>query len=132
MNPQPEGRKRYSMKPVFPAQTAVIAVELHYSASEMALIREGFDPETMEDKWLLHYADDVLYFVRSWTGFVIYELRFRPDGDNQVGFEIIANRDSGQYRHEMHEDPVAHDVAQVQLLIDDLLLRDLRTSGQNP
>jgi hypothetical protein len=32
----------------------------------------------------------------------------------------------------MHEDPVAHDVAQVQLLIDDLLLRDLRTSGQNP
>lgn len=86
----------------------------------------------MEDKWWLHYADDVLFFVRSWTGFVIYELRFRPDGDNRVGFEIIANRDSGQYRYEMHEDPVAHGVAQVQLLIDDLLLRDLRTSGQNP
>jgi len=49
----------------------------------------------MEDKWWLHYADDVLFFVRSWTGFVIYELRFRPDGDNRVGFEIIANRDSG-------------------------------------
>src|SRR5688500_10310032 len=64
-----------------PAARASVALDRTYTASELERIREGNVPQEMEDKWFAFYEEPWLYLHRSWTGFVIYEVRFEPVGD---------------------------------------------------
>ncbi len=108
----------------FPSPITRIPVELHYSDAEMAAMRLGFIPMSMDDKWCLFFEGDRLYFVRSWTGCVLYQLAFRRETADWVAREVIACRDENWYRFTDFDDPDHHDMAQAQFLIDVLLLRD--------
>lgn len=63
------------------------------NAQQMAALRRGNIPKEMEDKWFWFMEGDTLYAHRSWTGFCIYRVDFKPDGDHIV----TVNRDPEQY-----------------------------------
>jgi ADP-ribosyl-[dinitrogen reductase] hydrolase len=52
----------------------------------------------MEDKWFAYYEEPRLYLHRSWTGFLIYRVRFEPEGEGGRAVELEVNEDRGQYR----------------------------------
>ncbi|MBO4367731.1 MAG: macro domain-containing protein [Clostridia bacterium] len=65
-----------------------------FSAGQMEALRRGNIPQEMEDKWFWYTEGDTLYAHRSWTGFCIYRIDFRPDNDHIV----TVNRDPEQYK----------------------------------
>ena len=60
---------------------------------QMAALRRGNIPQEMEDKWFWFMEGDILYAHRSWTGFCVYRVEFKPDGYHFV----TVNRDPEQY-----------------------------------
>ncbi len=59
----------------------------------MAALRRGHIPQEMEDKWFWYMEGDTLYAHRSWTGFCIYRVDFKPDDKHLV----TVSRDKEQY-----------------------------------
>ena len=63
------------------------------SSEEMAALRRGHVPEAMEDKWFWYMEESTLWAHRSWTGYCIYRIDFKADGNHLV----TVNRDHEQY-----------------------------------
>jgi hypothetical protein len=80
---------------------------------------QGLVPEEMEDKWFIYFDSGWLFFHRSWTGALIYALRF--DG-SPAGVRVVeswVNRNPRQYSGTDTE----YDRRLVHFLIRALLLR---------
>ena len=84
----------------------------------MVQIKKGVVPEQMEDKWFIYYSDSCLHFVRSWTGFTVYIVRFKEQDDKATAVDFSANRDPTQYSETDDES----DKGMLSYLIDTLLL----------
>lgn len=85
-----------------PEQHAEFSFRRSFTPEQMELIRLGHIPESMEDKWFWYYEDDKLHIYRSWTGYCIYVVTFRPDSDL---LHVAVNRDPKQYGStDVHED----------------------------
>ncbi|WP_109485404.1 HD domain-containing protein [Occallatibacter savannae] len=91
-----------------------------FDASEFALVKKGFIPESMDDRWFIFFDPDAsqLQIHRSWTGYCIYLLKFRREGSRHEVSQAWVNRDPEQYT----EDDPEHDAAVAIYLIDVLLL----------
>ena len=64
-----------------------------FHTHQMEALRRGNIPREMEDKWFWFMEGDTLYAHRSWTGFCIYRIDFKPDNNHIV----TVNRDPEQY-----------------------------------
>ncbi len=93
-----------------------------FSEAESTLIRNGFIPKEMEDKWFIYYENETLFFHRSWTGNCIFLIHFDRDEDLLRATHIEANRDPEQYNSGGDE----NDLRLVNRLIDRLLLKNLK------
>lgn len=65
-----------------------------FSDEEMEILRHGNIPQAMEDKWFWYMEGSTLWAHRSWTGYCIYQIEFKEDGNHVV----TVNRNSDQYR----------------------------------
>lgn len=81
-----------------PEASARLHVEKTYSAEEYAGIAMGLIPQEMEDRWFMFLEDDWLYLHRSWTGNMIYKVRFASIADGYQIAETWVNRDPAQYK----------------------------------
>jgi len=56
-----------------------------FSRADLRVMREGLDPQQMEDKWVAFYEGDTLYLHRSWTGLPFAEAKLeRKDEDAEM------------------------------------------------
>jgi len=46
-----------------------------FEEAEFERLKRGLIPEAMEDKWFVYFADNTLYFHRSWTGMGMYQVQ---------------------------------------------------------
>ena len=76
-----------------PEQHDTFVFRRPFTARQMAALRRGNIPRQMEDKWFWYMEGDTLFAHRSWTGFCIFRLDFRPDNNHVV----TVNRDPKQY-----------------------------------
>ena len=75
-----------------------IPVRLRFTREQYEKLTQGFNPETMEDKWFIYVEDDVIHFHRSWTGYETYRAELLPDKDGSyVITEIFAERNAKKY-----------------------------------
>ena len=77
-----------------PEQHERFIFERSFTAQQMAVLRRGNIPQEMEDKWFWYMEGDTLFAHRSWTGFCIYRIDFKPDNNHLV----TVNRDPEQYK----------------------------------
>ena len=59
-----------------------------YTKDEMQSIKKEFRASVMEEKWNLIFQDDVLYYIRSWTGHCNYKAFFRSEDESFVLYKI--------------------------------------------
>lgn len=76
-----------------PEEHEIFIMHRHFNNNQMAVLRHGHIPHEMEDKWFWYMDGDTLYAHRSWTGFCIYTVEFRPD-DKHI---VTVSRDKEQY-----------------------------------
>lgn len=101
-----------------PAETAEFTLEMNLNENEMSLIREGFCPKQMEDKWFIYFEDNTLYIHRSWTGYCRYTAVFLENGI----VKVTVNRNSEQY----NETNIERDKIDFNILINDIIGRSSR------
>lgn len=63
---------------------APVPLARRFSAAELDALRRGVVPTVMEERWFVYTEGDTTYFHRSWTGYGVFELTVRPDGDGAV------------------------------------------------
>ena len=71
-----------------------------FSEEEMGMLKLGYIPQEMEDKWFGYMEEDTLHIHRSWTGFCIYIVKI-SEGDKH---SVVANRDPEQHRNNSVEE----------------------------
>ena len=76
-----------------PEQHGTFILRRPFTAQQMAALRRGNVPQDMGDKWFWFMEGDTLYAHRSWTGYCIYRIDFKPDNNHAV----TVNRDPEQY-----------------------------------
>jgi hypothetical protein len=71
--------------------------ERSFTEAEFLRLKQGIEPQSMEDRWHIFFKDRWLTFVRSWTGFCIYKVRLeKHDAECRIT-EVWVNRDRRQY-----------------------------------
>lgn len=56
----------------------------HYLTDEQVqLLKFGYKPSGMDEKWFLYYEGGRLYFYRSWTGLCMYVVTLNANSDQQ-------------------------------------------------
>ena len=93
-----------------PKQHDTFVLERSFTDSQMKALRHGNIPQEMEDKWFWYMEGNTLYAHRSWTGFCLYIVEFKPDGRHLV----TVNRDPEQYKCT----DIETDIASVNRLLD--------------
>ena len=82
-----------------PEQLEDLALFEMYSSDEMALIRQGFVPRDMDDRWFMFFEDGWLHVFRSWTGYQVFALQFSEAEDGSATLDGgWVNRDPSQYQ----------------------------------
>ena len=76
-----------------PSKKTQISIEAKYSEEEIDLIKEGFKPRSMDDKWFIYFEEPWLYFHRSWVGYCIYMVKL----ENGAITETWVNGEKEQY-----------------------------------
>ena len=103
-----------------PIQHAPLLLNRVFSGDQAALLRLGFAPREMQDKWFIYFENDVLYFHRSWTGYCIYQVFFAAEAGGALRMtRAIVNRDPQQYQ-ETHDE---RDVETISQVMDAFLLQ---------
>lgn len=100
-----------------PLQTENFKFDIKLTQQEFELLKNGFIPQEMEDKWFMYFEDNKLYIHRSWTGFCIYIVSFSDDGAIQ---DITVNRNPKQHK----ETKIEKDKITIQILINNLTSRE--------
>jgi len=102
-----------------PAQQTTVALDRAFPKDQAALLKLGFLPQDMQDKWFIYFEKDVLHFHRSWTGYCIYQVSFTQEGDALRMTQALVNRDPEQYQ----ETSAERDRQNISQVIDAFLLR---------
>lgn len=89
-------KEDWKTKPL-PRKRTDIALDLSFDETAMARIRKGFLPMVMEDRWFAWFDESVLHLHRSWTGFCIYQVRFRKEAKGWRAVSAKVNRNPDQY-----------------------------------
>ena len=85
-------RGDWKTKPM-PDQHETFVLRRSFDGAEMAALRLGNIPQSMEDKWFWYMEGSTLWAHRSWTGYCIYRIELNED-DAHV---VTVNRDPQQY-----------------------------------
>lgn len=80
-----------------PAARVALPLDIRYSPQEMAGIHRGFLPYVQEEKWFIFYEDGVLHCHRSWTGYCVFRVYFRSEGNGWKAWQVEVNRFKDQY-----------------------------------
>jgi hypothetical protein len=107
----------------FPKTRSRVKVSWHFSADEAELLKRGFVPQSMDDKWFIYFDPKThkLNIHRSWSGFCLFVMKLLETRKGVSIKELWANRDPDQY--ENSDD--LHDVKLAKWVLDSILLGDV-------
>ena len=101
-----------------PKQRAEFPLGITFSPMESYLLRRGFVPKQMEEKWFIYAKENRIIFRRSWTGCYIYRMMVQQRGDCIYASHALVNRDAEEYP----ETDIDYDKAMLLYLTSVLLL----------
>ena len=99
-NEDPMPAKTNVAKPMGDPLTMFVAVpQNHYlTAKQMEVIKWGHIPDAMEDHWYMFCDDTTINYLRSWTGFHIFEAHYVKCGDEYRITELRINNNPNEHR----------------------------------
>lgn len=96
-----------------PQENEEFIMDYSLSKQDIELIKQGFIPQEMEDKWFIYYEDDKLFIHRSWTGYCIYIV----DMSEMNKLKVMVNRNPEQHK----ETDIERDKMMVNIRLNSLL-----------
>ena len=74
-----------------------------WTKTEMGVIRRGYIPEIMDEKWFIFMEGNRLFAHRSWTGIGIYEVTFARTKGGYIIESAVVTGDETKYRRSPDE-----------------------------
>ena len=74
-----------------------------WTDDEMDVIRRGYVPWIMDEKWFIFMEQNRLFAHRSWTGLGVYEATFAPTEGGHVIESAVVTGDETEYRRSSDE-----------------------------
>lgn len=91
------------LKPM-PKKHVVIKLRETLPKAVLPTLKRGLPPKDMNDKWIIVYRNNALYFYRSWTGYCIYIVHLKISKQVINLKHALVNRDRSQYSGVDNED----------------------------
>jgi uncharacterized protein (TIGR02452 family) len=127
MKPRPVRKTDWKTE-AMPESSGSAAMDMAYNAEAFERIRLGIYPRQMEDKWFIYYEEPWLHLHRSWTGCLIFSIRFERSGKGGRAVEVRVNQDPQQYR----AGELADEARKAESLVNMLLAFNVPGGGQAP
>lgn len=109
--------------------TEGVALDLRntYNPEELELLRRGFVPESMDDKWFVYHELPYLYFHRNGSGVPVYRIQLEetPDGATVVealAAPLAADPETGAEAYIPEGEDLAYESKLLDYLIGEILL----------
>jgi hypothetical protein len=102
---------------VMPRKKARVPFQRTFTKAEFTKLTRGFIPQSMDDRWFIFFEKGWLYFHRSWTGYCIFQLRFKNRKPGYQIAEVWVNQNPHQY----HNAGVEREARLISTLIGPLL-----------
>lgn len=112
---KPASRHDWKTKP--PSLMESFPYHRTFSAEQREKLDWGVVPLEMEDKWFAFVEDDILYWYRSWTASLIYEVRLESRGEEWVTSTASVCSDPALYERGFDQ----YEAEMLDRLIDHLL-----------
>jgi len=80
-----------------PKKHSFVSLGLELNAFDSYMVRRGVIPHQMEDKWFMYCTGNSIHMRRSWTGYLVYEIKFDLRGDGMYLQQLLINRNTKQY-----------------------------------
>ena len=91
-----------------------------WTDDEMGVIRRGYVPHIMDEKWFIFMEKNRLFAHRSWTGLGVYEAAFAPTDGGYVIESAVVTGNEAEYRRKSDEtESVTLDVLIVSYLLQE-------------
>ena len=74
-----------------------------WTDDEMGVIRRGYVPHIMDEKWFIFMEKNRLFAHRSWTGLGVYEATFAPTEGGYVIESAVVTGNEPEYRRKSDE-----------------------------
>lgn len=84
-------------RPAMPTTHSILQIHHTFDEFDSYLLRRGLIPIDMDHKWFIYYEPRRLHMRRSWTGFLVYDIRMKDDGCRLTVLSARVNRDRIQY-----------------------------------
>ncbi len=101
-----------------PTECMEVEIDGQFSAEDFAKIRQGFIPQSSDQKWFIYFADGWLNFHRAQSGSCIFKLEIVQKDASIYANHLLVNQAKEQYRSISQ----AYDVELLAYLIDHYLL----------
>ena len=93
-------KKTIMRKLKFPEVFIEVKLDRKLNTLELKRVKEGSQPNHMDDKWVIYFQEPWLYFHRLLTGNCIYKIHIDCQGSNCKANKAFVNGDSAQYNFE--------------------------------
>ena len=76
-----------------------IAIDLLFSEEQFQKIILGLSAKEMENRWRIYFEDDTLCFLRSWTGYHVFDAKIQKEDNLYHIREFLAERNPEKYKN---------------------------------
>jgi ADP-ribosyl-[dinitrogen reductase] hydrolase len=96
-----------------------IPINLVFNEEQYQKLILGLKPKEMENRWRIYFEDDTLYFLRSWTGYHVFDAKILKENDFYYIGEFLAERNPEKYKNTNDD----YDINVISELITKILTR---------
>jgi ADP-ribosyl-[dinitrogen reductase] hydrolase len=76
-----------------------IAINLTFNYEQYQKLILGLKPKQMENRWRIYFEDDILCFLRSWTGYHVFDAKIQKEDNLYHIREFLAERNPEKYKN---------------------------------
>ena len=76
-----------------------IPINLAFNEAQYQKLILGLSAKEMENRWRIYFEDDTLCFLRSWTGYHVFDAKIQKEDNLYHIKEFLAERNPEKYKN---------------------------------
>jgi hypothetical protein len=94
-----------------------IPINLTFNEAKYQKLILGLSAKEMENRWRIYFEDDTLCFLRSWTGYHVFDAKIQKEDNLYHIKEFLAERNPEKYKNTNND----YDINAISELINKIL-----------